>query len=220
MGHTAGPEDEEPFVSTLRSRAQRGQPGLPRFGNRATRASGHPENSLGVALCVRLLDVCSSRADDPKTSRPKVGDQLVLVGKEDHVIKPEDLPVEGLQQLAYPMDPRDKIVRDESYFNQVALVRLDPTQLSEETRSLAADGVVAYSVVCTHQGVPRRCGRPIRRTCSAPAAVHNSTLGTAPRSPMGRPTRRLPMLPLKSVDGVLVVAAEFTGRVGPTSPLR
>jgi len=174
--------------------------------------------ALGIGLCVPLLDAFPARADDPKATRPQVGDQLVFVEKEGQVIKPEDLPVGGPQQLAYPMDPRAKIVRDGSYLNQVALIRLDSTQLSEETRALAADGVVAYSVVCTHQGCPVSMWKT--ETKNLFCSCHASQFDPRDRAKVvdGPATRRLPMLPLKMVDGVLVVAAEFTGRVGATSP--
>ena len=49
----------------------------------------------------------------------------------------------GPQQLAYPMDPQSKVVRDGSLLNQVILIRLDPVQLSAEAREYGADGVVA-----------------------------------------------------------------------------
>jgi|SRR5947209_17821716 len=52
------------------------------------------------------------------------------------------------------MDPVTKVVRDGSLLNQVAWVRLDPSLLSEETRAQAAEGIVAYSAICTHQGCP------------------------------------------------------------------
>jgi Rieske Fe-S protein len=176
------------------------------------------KGALGVALCLPLLDAFPAHADDPKAIRPQVGDQLVFPEKEGQVIKPEDLPMGGPQQLAYPMDPRDKIVRDGSYLNQVALVRLDPAQLSDETRSLAAEGVVAYSVVCTHQGCPVSMWKA--DTKSLFCSCHGSQFDPRDRAKVtdGPATRRLPMLPLKLVDGALVVAAEFTGRVGPTSP--
>ena len=188
-------------------------PGIALPGRRAVL-----KGALGMALCVPLLDAVHARADDPKAIRPQVGDQLVFVEKEGQVIKEEDLPVGGPQQLAYPMDPREKIIRDGSYLNQVALVRLDPSQLSEETRSLAADGVVAYSVVCTHQGCPVSMWKADTKNlfCSC----HGSQFDPRDRAKVidGPATRRLPMLPLKLVDGVLVVAAQFTGRVGATTP--
>lgn len=76
--------------------------------------------------------------------------------REGQLITPENLPLGGPQQLAYPMDPRAKIVRNGSTLNLVLLVRFDPAQLTDDTRELAADGVVvvAYSAICTHQGCP------------------------------------------------------------------
>jgi rieske iron-sulfur protein len=44
-------------------------------------------------------------------------------------------------------------VRNETLLNLVILTRFDPAELSEETRARAAEGVVAYSAVCTpHAG--------------------------------------------------------------------
>jgi len=176
--------------------------------------------AFGIALCVPLLEVCPAHADDPKDSRPQVGDQLVAASgeKEGKVIKPGDLSVGGPQQLAFPMDPGARVVRDGSYFNQVALVRLDPAQLSEETRALAADGVVAYSAVCTHQGCAVSMWKADAQNlfCSC----HASQFDPRDRGKVvdGPAPRRLPMLPLKVVGGVLVVAGAFTGRPGPTTP--
>ena len=174
--------------------------------------------ALGLGLCVPLLDALPAAADDPKSIRPQVGDQFVG-DSEGQVIKPNDLPIGGPQRLAYPIDPRTKVVRDGSYFNQVVLVRLDPAQLSEDTRSLAAGGTVAYTVVCTHQGCPVSMWKSDTKNlfCSC----HASQFDPRDRAKVvdGPATRRLPMLPLKVVDGVLVVAGEFTGRIGGANPM-
>jgi len=176
--------------------------------------------AVGLGFWVPFFDSIAARADDPKASRPQIGDQLVFPfgEREGQVIKPADLPVGGPQQLAYPMDPRARIVRDGSYFNQVVLVRFDPTQLSDETRALAADGVVSYSVVCTHQQCPVSMWKADTKNlfCSC----HGSQFDPRDRARAvdGPAMRRLPMLPLKMVEGVLEVAGAFTGRVGATSP--
>jgi Rieske Fe-S protein len=130
------------------------------------------------------------------------------------IIVPEDLAVGGPQQLAFPMDPATGVVRDGSMLNQVALVRLDPSQLTEETRPQAAGGVVAYSAVCTHQNCPVSMWHAESRSlfCSC----HASRFDPADRARVvdGPAPRRLAMLPLETVEGGLVVAGEFTGRVG------
>ena len=153
-------------------------------------------------------------------TRPQEGDQFVfpLGDREGQIITPEDLPLGGPQQLAYPMDPRAKIVRNGSSLNQVLLIRLDPAQLTEDARALAAAGVVAYAATCTHQGCLVSMWRAEAKTLFC--ACHGAQFDPRDRAQVvdGPAPRRLPMLPLKMVDGVLTAAGGFTGRVGAHGP--
>ena len=116
------------------------------------------------------------------------------------------------------MDPRAKIVRNGSSLNQVLLIRLDPAQLTDDARALAAAGVVAYSATCTHQGCLVSMWRAEAKTLFC--ACHGAQFVPRDRAQVvDRPApRRLPMLPLKMVDGVLTAAGGFTGRVGAHGP--
>ena len=153
-------------------------------------------------------------------ARPQEGDRFVFPfgEKEGQIITPADLPLGGPQQQAYPMDPGAKIVRNGSTLNLILLIRLDPAQLSEETRALAADGVVAYSGVCTHQGCAVSMWRAEAKTLFC--ACHGAQFDPRDRARVvdGPAPRRLPMLPIKVVDGALTVAGGFTGRVGGERP--
>src|SRR3989441_4159037 len=144
--------------------------------------------ALGLGLWFSFLDGVPARADDARTARPQEGDQFVFPSgdREGQLITPEDLPLGGPQQLAYPMDPGAKIVRNGSTLNRVLLIRLDAAQLTGETRALAAAGVVAYSATCTPQGCPVSMWQTQAKTSSAPATRPNSTPGITPRSSMGR----------------------------------
>lgn len=112
------------------------------------------------------------------------------------------------------MSPGDRVVRSGSRLNRLVLVRLDPASLSERTRGHAADGVVAYSAVCTHTGCEVGAFRADEQVlfCDCheskfdPRDQGRVTDGPAPRS--------LPALPLRVADGRLVVAAPFTARPG------
>jgi rieske iron-sulfur protein len=172
--------------------------------------------ALGLGLCLSFPDGAFARADDPKTARPQEGDRFVFSfgDREGQIVTPEDLPLGGAQQLAYAMDPRAKIVRSGSTLNLVLLIRLDPAQMTDETRALAADGVVAYSAMCTHQGCLVSMWQAQAKTLFC--ACHASQFDPRDRARVvdGPAPRRLPMLPLKMVDGVLTVAGGFTGRVG------
>ena len=203
----------------LARRTSCGDPPGGRAGNSRDRAQGRRAfltAAIGLGLCLSVPDGAFARADDPRPARPQVGDRLVFAfgDKEGQIVTPEDLPLGGPQQLAYPMDPVAKIVRNGSTLNLAALIRLDPTQLTDETRPLAVDGVVAYSAVCTHQGCTVSMWQAQAKTLFC--ACHATQFDPRDRARVvdGPAPRRLPMLPIKTVDGVLTVAGEFTGRVG------
>jgi Rieske Fe-S protein len=170
--------------------------------------------TLGLGLFFRTFSVAA--ADDSKIARPQSGDRFVFPfgDRAGQVIKPEDLPLGGPQQLAYPMDPQTKVIRDGSLFNQVALVRLDPAQLSTETTEYAADGVVAYSAICTHQACPVSMWKADAKMlfCSCHATQFDPK--DRARVVDGPAPRRLPVLPLRIVAGTLTAAGGFIGAVG------
>ena len=172
--------------------------------------------AAGLGLCMTLCRVERLGAEDDKTARPRKGDRLVFAYGEraGQVIGPDDLPLGGPQQLAFPMDPATKIVRDGSLLNQVALIRLDPAQLSPDTRTEAAAGVVAYSAVCTHEGCPISMWHAASKTLFC--ACHASRFDPTDRARVvdGPAPRRLAMLPLSPNEGGIVAAGGFTGRVG------
>jgi len=176
--------------------------------------------ALGLGLCFSFLDGVSARADDPKVARPQEGDRFVFPfgDREGQLITLEDLPLGGPQQLAYPMDPHTKTVRNGSTLNLISLIRFDPAQLTEETRELEARGVVAYSAICTHQGCPVSMWEAHAKNLFC--ACHATQFDPRDRARVvdGPAPRRLPMLPIKLVDGVLTVAGGFTGRVGGERP--
>jgi Rieske Fe-S protein len=171
-----------------------------------------------IAAGVSLGVVGVAKADDEKPGadeRPKPGDQFVsLLGDQTSVVKIDDLAVGGPQIQAYPIDPKTGVVRDGSRLNLVILIRLDPAVLSEETRQRAAQGVLAYSGVCTHQGCPVSMWSTEFESpfCSCHGSVFDPK--NAAEVLAGPAPRPLPALPLKIENGIPTVAASFTGRVG------
>lgn len=170
--------------------------------------------ALGVGLiCPNQVDAQTPEAEGEP---PHEGDSLVFATgpRTGEVIAPQDVPLGGPQVFAYPMDPASGAPRKGSRLNQVLLVRLDPADLTAQTRERAADGIVAYSAVCSHTGcdVTGWFARTRTLHCEChdsefnPADAANVELGPAPR--------RLSALPLRITDGALEVAGSFIGRVG------
>lgn len=94
------------------------------------------------------------------------------------------------------------------------LTRFDPAELDETTLALAADGVVAYSAACTHDGCPVSSwdAKTFQYVCPCHQSRFDPKAGGALVS--GPAYRPLPALPLQLQDGFLVVAEAFTARPG------
>ena len=153
--------------------------------------------------------------DDAASLRPKEGDLLVkATGLTPQPLSVDDVPVAAGPIMAWSMDPTDRTVRSGSRFNRVMLVRLDPEKLSDETRSLSAGGVVAYTAICTHSGceVADWLADEQLLYCSCHSSKFDPKDGA--RVVDGPAPRSLPALPLKTVQGRLTVAGPFTARVG------
>lgn len=135
-------------------------------------------------------------------------------GRKGQVITVADLSDGAPPLIAYPMEPTTKVVRDDSRLNQVLLVRLDPSTLRGDTSARAANGIVAYSAVCTHTGCDVWDWQAASRTIKCPCHFSEFDLKDSARVMNGPAPRRLPALPLKIVDGMPAVAGAFVGRPG------
>jgi Rieske Fe-S protein len=162
-----------------------------------------------------VLPVRAEDQPDETAKRPQPGDHLVfLTGpKKDQPARAEDLELGGTQLQAYPADPKG-LVRDGSPLNLVLLVRVGDDGLDEETRKRSADGVVAYSAICTHQACPvnQWSTEKLAMVCSCHGSTYDPKNGA--KVIFGPAPLPLAALPLKSDNGVLIVAGGFVGRVG------
>jgi rieske iron-sulfur protein len=186
-------------------------------------ANGHRDDPcygrravLGLALAT--LAIGPARPDeDAAKAPPQPSDHFVfLTGpKKGEIVRVDGLAVGGPQIQAYPVSP-DGTVRNDTPLNLLILARFDPAELSEETRARAAEGVVAYSAVCTHQACPVNMWAKDRSAfvCSCHGSVYDPKNGAQVID--GPAPRPLPSLGLKAVDGVVSVAAGFSSRVGGT----
>ena len=152
---------------------------------------------------------------DPAASRPQAGDLLVKAGDASKTpLTPRDVTAGAPQMLVWAMDPADKTVRNASRLNQVILLRLDPETLKPETRARAANGVVAYTNICTHTGCDVETWLAAEQVVSCPC--HDSAFDPkdSGRVVDGPAPRALPALALTIAGGHLVVAQPFTAPIG------
>ena len=152
---------------------------------------------------------------------PADGDVLVFAfgSRKGEVVTPADVPLDGPQVFAYAGDADGAHgASDASRIDQIVLLRLDPLSLSEETALHSAEGIVAYSAICTHEGCDISDWSSESRRLICPC--HDSEFDPTDNGQVteGPARRRLAALPLKLIDGQLVVSGGFTGRIGFRRP--
>ena len=152
----------------------------------------------------------------PEKEPLKPGDILVYAqgGDEPKPIRPEELKPGDPFVLAYPMDPKTKVVKSGEAKNTVLVVRYNPEELAPEVAQNGVEGIVAYSAVCTHLGciVSQWVADKKAALCPCHGGIYDLARGA--RVIAGPPPRPVPQLPLKVEEGVLVAAGEFLGEVG------
>jgi rieske iron-sulfur protein len=148
---------------------------------------------------------------------PQKGDWLVAVDAEGVPLRSDDLKVGDKQRVAVPFDPATKRVRNASRLNRIILIKLDPNAMDAPTRQRAADGVLAYSAVCTHQSCDVSAWRADKQVFLC--YCHFSQFAPLEQGAVleGPAPRPLPALPLALEEGRLVIAGDFTARPGPQS---
>jgi rieske iron-sulfur protein len=177
----------------------------------------------GAAIAAGGLLPKTGRADDEdprRKMRPQVGDQFVRFegDQEGAVITAEDLHLGADPIIAWAMDPATKLPRDGSRLNQVLLLRLDPSSLGPETLKHAADGIVAYSAICTHAQCTVAGWMPESQVLHCPC--HQSEFDPRRNAEVvaGPAPRPLAALPLKIEKNKPTVAGGFTGKIGMDQP--
>jgi len=170
---------------------------------------------LGLSAGLRLERVAAAGQAEAAAARPKEGDLLVKAGDGASTpLMPADIPIASAPVLAWAMDPADRVVRKASRLNQLLLLRFDAQALAPETQARAAEGVVAYTSICTHTGcdIEEWRGDEQHLECACHFSVFDPKDGGKVLD--GPAPRALPALPLKIVEGRLVVARPFVTPVG------
>jgi rieske iron-sulfur protein len=180
--------------------------GARRIGRRA---------ALGMGVCLTLAPRLALAQADAARERPREGDLLVTVGAATpQPLTTDSVPLDGKQIMAWPMDPGSSTVRSGSRLNKVLLLRLHAEGLDPATEERSAEGVVAYSAVCTHTGCDVTVWHADSQQLECPCHYSLYDPKAGARVVSGPAPRPLPALPLKIADGRLVVAKPFTGRAG------
>jgi Rieske Fe-S protein len=175
--------------------------------------------TTGVILGIAAGISPNLRAEEENEARPAIGDYLVNADAEGKpvALNISEIVIGAKPIVAYPFNPKMGILKDGSRLNKVLLLRVATENISEEIVKNSADGVLAYSGVCTHQGcdITSYNAKDNAIVCFCHFSKFQPTNGGEVLS--GPAPRNLPMLPIKLDNQLLVVAGEFLSKPGATN---
>ena len=173
---------------------------------------------LKACLAGTLTTPLSALAQPPNRARPQAGDWLVFDGgdRSGEIITPASLTLEQRPVAALARDRSTGTLRDGSRLNRVMVTRLDTQKLSDESRPHAAEGVIAFSAVCTRTGCDVINWVEGELLMACPCHESRFDVYDSANVVGGPAPRPLAQLPLALEEGQVVVAAAFNGRVGFT----
>jgi len=170
--------------------------------------------AFGIAAGASLPAYSAEVSDE----RPEAGDFLVRsdadAGAAPVPLSLADLPHDGKPIVAVPFNRTTGVVKSGSRLNKILLVRVPSERINKSILSKSADGVLAYSAVCTHQGCDLTTYNRDDDTfvCFCHLSQFRPTTGGDVVA--GPAPRRLPILPLKLENKNLVVAGSFSTKPG------
>lgn len=159
------------------------------------------------------IQLGAAQAQESAVQGMSKGDLLVPAKGEQKPVKLEDIKTGAKPLLVFPFDEKAQKLRDESRLNKLLLVRLDEAELTDEFRSRAVSGVLAFSAICTHQAcdVTEYVVADKLLMCFCHFSKFNPADGTVAKGPA---SKSLPWVPLTQKDGYVVVAGNFSARPG------
>ena len=171
----------------------------------------------GSALLAAAGLPARAATDKPDRMAPQPGDRIQIIrgGLKDQVLRPEMLEPGAAPSEAFPLDPATGTLRRANRLNRLLVLRLDPAEMDEPTRSRSADGVLAYSAICTHRACTVNSWMPEQRHLRCHCHL-SEFAALSEGSVRGGPARRqLPMVPLGlDGEGFIVAVEGFTRKPG------
>lgn len=177
------------------------------------------QNTFG-AVALGVVGSADAGLLAPAKMPPQIGDELCFPSWENagRLVTPADVVLNSAPLVVYPRDPASQIVREKSRMNQLLLLKVDPITLDQATLRSAADGVVAFSGICTHAACAVSEWKADSRRLVCPCHGSEYAVTLHAKVVAGPAPRPLPSLPIKLSAQTFVISGPFTGKVGLKKP--
>ncbi len=177
----------------------------------------------GALLTTGVVSGLPGSAEAAKPRKPdrmftQPGDRLELIKGEaqGEALRPDMLTTGARPVEVFPLDPASGVLRRRNRLNRILALRLDPAEMDDQTRARSAEGVLAFSALCTHRACTIKSWMAEERhlRCHCHLSEFAALSGGSVRG--GPAKRQLPMVPLGLDDeGFIIALGGFTRKPGP-----
>ncbi|MCP1550310.1 MULTISPECIES: ubiquinol-cytochrome c reductase iron-sulfur subunit [Methylorubrum] len=169
---------------------------------------------LGVAGCCLAAGPVWA---GPEEDLPAKGDTLVF---DDGPLEGKPVTLDAIKEgepaLAIAVDTATGTKKTESRFAKIVLARVPEADIDEDTKPFTADGVIALSAICTHQGCSVTGWNAENKSLLCFCHGSEFVPGEGGRVEKGPARKRIPVLPIaKGEKGEVVITEGFRGKPGP-----
>lgn len=174
--------------------------------------------AVGFGLVSTMALPMAAIAQPPARQKPQAGDYLVFEEgpHQGQVVRPELLELDQRPVSAQARDPATETLRNGSRLNRVMVTRIDTEKMTARYQRHVAEGVIAYSIVCTHTGCDVTNWDASALLMACPCHESQFDIYAGGNVVGGPAPRPLAILPLTINNGEILVAAGFSGKVGFT----
>ena len=174
--------------------------------------------AIGALAGLSASDANAATKEKPPEKMPvQPGDRIQFIkGEAKGEFLRVDMLVEGEKPIeAFPYDPENEILRRKYRLNRLLALKLNPSEMNEETRARSVDGVLVFSALCTHRACTIKSWMPEERNLRCHCHLSRFAALEEGRVQDGPAKRQLPMVPVGLDDEGFVVARDtFTGKPG------
>ncbi len=181
--------------------------------NRRTLVAG----AAAIGAFAGLHTDTANAAKPPEKMKLQPGDRIQFIKgpNKGEFLRPELLVAGEKPVEAFPFAVPDNVVRRKYRLNRLLTLKLNPSEMNEDTRARSVDGVLVFSALCTHRACTIKSWMAEERFLRCHCHLSRFAALEEGRVMNGPAKRQLPMVPITlDEEGFVVAATTFTGKPG------
>ena len=136
-------------------------------------------------------------------------------GRRDGVSEAESADLRDARRRIRLLEQENEVLRRKYRLNRLLVMKLDPAEMTDDTRARSAEGVLVFSALCTHRACTIKSWMADERHMRCHCHLSQFAALDEGRVMNGPAKRHLPMVPVAiDEEGYVVATDTFTAKPG------